>query len=157
MLKNSPLAQEVSGISEVKSNQKEYHLSSDELTAKKRKAIHDFLKLKKDLTKNGYQSGFVFIEEIRSFPWSVLPFSMAVLLSFLIFLYSLMEKPKVIFVLAVATLTALLIQLIILFFGKILEDIEQIKIGYYLLLLNILLIAVVANKQSKKETSASSH
>ena len=83
MLRNSPLAEEVKFISE---NEPTYNLTFKELTLKKKKAITDFVKLKKELTINGYQIGKSFFEDLESPNWILLPFTISILLNlFLVF------------------------------------------------------------------------
>ena len=153
MLKNSPLLEEVKSDSKAKLNGKEYNLTFEELTLKKKKAITDFVKLKKKLTINGYQIGKIFIEDIKTPQWAIFPFTISLLLNLLIIIYSFKEKPKTIFILGVINLALLTVPLIILYFGKIFEDIEQLKIGYYLLVFNLTIIVFQSHSQLKRKNN----
>ena len=153
MLKNSPLLEEVKSDSKAELNGKEYNLTFEELTLKKKKAITDFVKLKKELTINGYQIGKIFIEDIKTPQWAIFPFTISLLLNLLIIIYSIKEKPKTIFILGVINLTLLTVPLIILYFGKIFEDIEQLKIGYYLLVFNLTIIVFQSYSQLKRKNN----
>lgn len=142
ILKNSPLWEEVKSISKTEVNGKEYNLTFAELTVKKQKAITDFVKLKKELTLNCYQIGKLFIEDIETPQWLLFPFTISILLNLILIFYSFTEKPKITLIVSVVNLIMLMIPIIISYLGKIFEDIEQLKIGYYLLVFNLIIIAM---------------
>lgn len=149
LLKNSPLTEEVKSEFKTEPNGKDYNLSFAELTQKKKKAINDFVKLKKELTLNGYQIGKLFIEDIETPQWSLLPFTISILLNLFLIFYSFKEKPKVTLILSIVNLILIIIPLIMLYFGKIFEDIEQLKIGYYLLVFNLVIISFQSYSELK--------
>jgi hypothetical protein len=149
MLKDSPLWEEVKNNPKTELNGKEYNLTFEELTLKKKKAITDFVKLKKELTINGYQIGKFFIDDIESPNWILLPFTISILINLFLIFYSFKEKPKTTLILGVINLTLLITPLIILYIGKIFEDIEQLKIGYYLLVFNLAIIIFQSYSQLK--------
>lgn len=151
MLKNSPLLQEVKSNPEAELNGKEYNLTFEELTLKKEKAIADFVKLKKERTINGYQIGKIFIEDIKTPQWAISPFMISLILNLLLVIYAFKEKPKITFNLSVINLILLTATLIILYLGNIFEDIEQLKIGYYLLMLNLTIISFQSYSQLKRK------
>ena len=151
LLKNSPLLEEVKKDSNTGPNETECKLTYEELTQKKKKAITDFVKLKKELTLNGYQIGKLFIEDIETLQWSLLPFTISIVLNLLLIIFSFNEKPKTTFILGILNLITLIIQLVILYFGKIFEDIEQLKIGYYLLMLNLTIIIYQSYSEFNKK------
>ncbi|NGY37230.1 hypothetical protein FQU23_006845 [Flavobacterium sp. XN-5] len=153
MLKNSPLLEEVKSDSKAELNAKEYNLTFEELTLKKKKAITDFVKLKKELTINGYQIGKIFIEDIKTPQWAIFPFMVSLLLNLFLIIYAFMEKPKATFILGVINLTLLTVPLIILYLGNIFEDIEQLKIGYYLLVFNLTIITLQSYSQLKRKNN----
>lgn len=157
MLKNSPLWEEVKNNPKTELNGKEYNLTFEELTLKKKKAITDFVKLKKEITLNGYQIGKLFIEDIKTPQWPLMPFSFSILINIFLVIYSFKEKPKTILILGMLNIFLLIIPLIMLYFGKIFEDIEQLKIGYYLLMFNLTIIIFESYSQMKpKKTSGNS-
>ncbi|OCB78446.1 hypothetical protein [Flavobacterium crassostreae] len=157
ILKNSPLWEEVKKDSKTELNGKEYNLTFEELTLKKQKAITDFVKLKKELTLNGYQIGRLFIEDIETPQWPLMPFSMSILVNIFLVIYSFKEQPKMTFILGILNIFLLLIPLIMLYFGKIFEEIEQLKSGYYLLTFNLIIIIFESYSQMKpKKTSGNS-
>lgn len=149
ILKNSPLWEDVKKKSKTELNGKEYNLTFEELTLKKQKAITDFVKLKKELTLNGYQIGKLFIEDIKTPQWTLMPFSISILINLFLIIYSFKEKPKTTLILGILNIILLIIPLIMLYFGKIFEDIEQLKIGYYLLLFNLTIIIFESYSQLK--------
>lgn len=151
LLKNSPLTEEVKSEFKTELNGKDYNLSFEELTQKKKKAINDFVKLKKELTLNGYQIGKLFIEDIETPQWPFLPFTISILLNLFLIFYSFKEKPKVTLILSIVNLILIIIPLIMLYFGKIFEDIEQLKIGYYLLVFNLVIISSQSYSELKRK------
>ena len=157
MLKNSPLSEKVINNSKAESNRKEYNFTFEELTLKKKKAITDFVKLKKELTINGYGIGKVFFEDIETPQLALLPFSISILLNLLLVFYSFKEKTKIILIVALINFLMLFISLTLLYFGKILEDIEQIKVGYYLLVFNTIIIILESYFQLKRKNGVHQH
>jgi hypothetical protein len=151
------LREEVKSNPKTEHNGKEYNLTLEELTLKKKKAITDFVKLKKELTINGYQIGKIFIEDIKTPQWAIFPFTISILLNVLLIIYSFKEKPKATFILGIINLILLITPLIILYFGKIFEDIEQLKIGYYLLVFNLIIIVFQSYSQLERKTTANSY
>jgi hypothetical protein len=151
LLKNSPLTEEVKSEFKTVLNGKDYNLSFEELTKKKKKAINDFVKLKKELTLNGYQIGKLYIEDIETPQWPLLPFTISILLNLFLIFYSFKEKPKVTLILSIVNLILIIIPLIMLYFGKIFEDIEQLKIGYYLLVFNLVIISFQSYSELKRK------
>ena len=151
ILKNSPLWEEVKKNSKTELNGKEYNLTFEELTLKKQKAITDFVILKKELTLNGYQIGKLFIEDITTPQWPLMPFSFSILINLFLIIYSFKEKPKTTLILGILNIFLLIIPLIMLYFGKIFEDIEQLKIGYYLLIYNLTIIIFESYSQLKRK------
>ena len=151
LLRNSPLSEKVIDNPKAENNGKEYNFTFEELTQKKKKTITEFVKLKKELTINGYGIGKIFIEDIETPQLALLPFSISILLNLLLIFYSFKEKPKIILILALINVAMLLITLTLLYFGKILEDLEQIKVGYYLLVFNILIIIFESYSQLKRK------
>jgi len=151
ILKNSPLWEEVKSYPKTELNGKEYNLTFEELTLKKQKAITDFVKLKKELTLNCYQIGKLFIDDYKTPQWILLPYLISILINLFIVIYSFKDKPKTTLILGISNITLLIMPLILLYFAKILEDIEQIKIGYYLLLFNLLIIVFESYSQLKRK------
>ena len=66
-------------------------------------------------------------------------------------IYSFKEKPKTTLILGILNIFLLIIPLIMLYFGKIFEDIEQLKIGYYLLIYNLTIIIFESYSQLKRK------
>jgi len=140
------LSEPVTSIYEVEKN---YNLSLDQLILRKKKAIDEFLKLKKKLTQNGYEIGFLFIQDIRSFQWILFPFTVSILINFILIILSFARKIKAVFILSIVNIGLIVLPLIPLYFGNVFEDIEQLKIGFYLLIINLALIAFQSYYQLK--------
>ena len=151
LLKNSPLWEQVKNNPKIEISGKEYNLTFEELTLKKKKAITDFTKLKKELTLNGYQIGKTFLEDIETPQWLLMPFSISIVINIFLVFYSFTKKPKITLILSLLNIFLLIIPLIMLYFGKIFEDIEQLKIGYYLLMFNMILMVFESKSQLKRE------
>ena len=165
-LKNSILAEEVQPtefetktgeISEESKNLKEFHYTFQELKEKKQKTIKGFLAQKNEMTNNGYELGFLFIRQIEikdlknTFDFTLLPFFLSIIIAILLVIFSFLKKWKIIIILTIVNLLLLVTHLIIAYISKSLEDIEQIKFGYYLFTLNLVLIVIETNKVQKKE------
>jgi hypothetical protein len=165
-LKSSILAEEVqpteletkSGEISVESkNQKEFHYTFQELKEKKQKTIKGFLAQKNEMTHNGYELGYLFIKQIditdlkNTFDFTLLPFFLTIIIGVLLVIFSFAKKWKIIIILTILNLLLLVVHLIVAYKSKSLEDIEQIKFGYYLFILNLILIIVETDKVQKKK------
>ena len=164
-LKNSPLEEDVlvtptetkivNGKEIVIPQEKEYHYTFKELTEKKKETIRKFVSLKKEMTSNGYQLAFQFVIQIETknvistIDYTLLPFLLTVIITCLLIYFSFKRKPNIILILSVSNFIILIAHLTLLYLSDYLEDIEQIKFGYYLLLINLILISIEAFKQKK--------
>lgn len=164
-LKNSPLEEDVlvtptetkivDGKEIVIPQEKEYHYTFKELTEKKKETIRKFVSLKKEMTSNGYQLAFQFVIQIEpknvisTIDYTLLPFLLTVIITCLLIYFSFKRKPNIILILSVSNFIILIAHLTLLYLSDYLEDIEQIKFGYYLLLINLVLISIEAFKQKK--------
>lgn len=164
-LKNSPLEEDVlvatnntkivDGKEVVIPQEKEYHYTFKELTEKKKETIRKFVSLKKEMTSNGYQLAFQFVLQIETkniistIDYTLLPFLLTVIMTCLLIYFSFKRKPNTILILSVSNFIILIAHLTLLYLSDYLEDIEQIKFGYYLLLINLVLISIEAFKQKK--------
>jgi hypothetical protein len=148
---HSPLSEEVIIKPKSEVNGKEFNLTFEELTLKKKKAINDFIELKKELTYNGYEMGFLLIQDIKNPQWILLPFAILILISCAQIILSFLEKLKAIFVLGILNICLLILPFIILYMAEFFEDIEQLKIGFYLLLFNLTIIVFESYSQLKRK------
>lgn len=164
-LKNSPLEEDVlvtptetkivNGKEIVIPQEKEYHYTFKELTEKKKETIRKFVSLKKEMTSNGYQLAFQFVIQIETknvistIDYTLLPFLLTVIITCLLIYFSFKRKPNIILILSVSNFIILIAHLTLLYLSDYLEDIEQIKFGYYLLMINLVLISIEAFKQKK--------
>ena len=165
-LKNSTLVEEVQPIElETKAgervvsseNVKEFHYTYEELKEKKQKTIKQFLLQKREMTNNCYQLGIQFIKQIEIKDWKntidfgLLPFFLTIIISVLLVFFSFFEKWKTILILGTVNLLLLITQIILAYKSELLEDIEQIKFGYYTYVLILLLIITETYKEQKKD------
>lgn len=115
---------------------------------------------KKDATKNFYFISTLMLEEttkIKNIGMSdvpVLGFTVILFLSILVLLFSFTNKFKIVLVLSVLNLTILLVSTLILYLN-IIENINQIKIGYYLFVLNTLAIIYFSRRLIKQKRQIS--
>ena len=145
--------------------EKEYHYTFKELSEKKKETIRKFISLKKEMTSNGYQLAFQFViqiepkDVINTIDYTVLPFFMTLIITCLLIYFSFKSKPKIILILSTLNFLILIAHLTVLYLSDYLEDIEQIKLGYYLFLINLVLISMEAYKEKKNErtTLAKTH
>ncbi|AWA31080.1 hypothetical protein HYN48_13840 [Flavobacterium magnum] len=141
LLKNSPLSEVVDeNATEVSENEKEFNYTFEELTLKKQETIKNFNDAKQDLMVNGYEAGFIFISDLPSPPWVLLPYTISIILIFSLVIFSFLKNYRAVFFVGIANLLMLSIPLLLLYLGKIFDDINQIQIGYYLLFYNLILI-----------------
>jgi len=109
------------------------------------------------MTNNGYQLGLLFIRQLdakdlkNTIDFGLLPFFLTIIIAVLAVIFSFLKKWKIIIILTSLNLLLLVTHLIIAYKSKSLEDIEQIKFGYYLFTLNLVLIVIEAYKVQKKE------
>lgn len=162
-LRNSPRQELVEATTdsvnkrEIDLKLKEFRYTSKELADKKREGLSKFLIVKKDMTNNGYQLGFLFIQTLEvnnffdSIDYGFLPFFLTIIITALLVYFAFKRKEKVILFLSALNLLLLMAHLIILYCSSFLEDIEQIKFGYYLFIINLILIFIEAYKIMKTE------
>lgn len=158
-LKNSPLLEpartvtdSVNGKEIDYSNEKEYNYTSKELADKKRETVNKFLIVKNDMTYNGYQLGFLFIvgldshDFFNSIDYGFLPFFLTLIITVLLIYFAFKSEAKTVLILSIVNVLFLILQLIICYYSDLLEDSNQIKFGYYLFTINLVLIALEAYK-----------
>ncbi|MDA6068423.1 hypothetical protein NJT12_02200 [Flavobacterium sp. AC] len=131
---------------------KEYHYASKELADKKREIVNKFLIVKQDMTNNGYQLGFLFIQVLdrndflNSIDYGYLPFFLTLIITVLLIYFAFKRKAKYILILSVLNLLILIVHLVMFYCCEFLEDIYQIKFSYYLFVINLLLISIESYK-----------
>lgn len=148
---HSPLAEEENNNPKTVIDGKEFNLTFDELSLKKEKAIHDFIEIRKELTYNGYELFLQSIEDLKNQAWLSFSFVLLIIICCIQIILSFMEKYKAIFILGIIAICLLLLPFTLLYFAKILEDIEQLKIGFFLLLFNLTNIVFVSYSQFKRK------
>lgn len=134
--------------------EKQFNYTFTELTHKKRETVDRFLKAKNDLTSSGYGLVLQFLQNLiidKSLDYTILPFLLIFIISGLIFYFVFKRKAKVILVLSFVNLILLIVQLTMMYGIGYLEDIDQIKFGYYLFIINLLLIVIEGYKIMKIE------
>ncbi|OXA79154.1 hypothetical protein SAMN05444397_102397 [Flavobacterium aquidurense] len=110
---------------------------------------------KKEFTHNAYFLGFESYKnfEIRFFAdktfYMMLNFTLIIIFTFIMFLISFLKKFKQIIIMSSLNLVFLFTATILLCFWEQIEDIRQIKYGYYLFVLNSILIIVESRKEYK--------
>ncbi|MEN9876832.1 MAG: hypothetical protein RLZZ529_1829 [Bacteroidota bacterium] len=169
-LKNSPLQEELIKPTETKivngkeieiSQEKEYKYTFKELTEKKKETIRKFISLKKEMTSNGYQLAFQFVIQIQpkdiinTIDYKSLPFFLTLIITCLLIYFSFKREPKIILILSISNFIILITHIFLLYLSDYLEDFEQVKYGYYLFLINLVLIIIESFKEkiNNKTTS----
>jgi len=121
-------------------------------------------KAKEDLTYNGYALALYIFTDVDKDDvkysdikdpdlYAFLCYSLALLFSLMISLYAVRKNRKKLVWFGTMSLTAIMIPLAVFYFTGILEDISQIKYGYYLFLMNGVAIVLLALKTHTKERS----
>lgn len=116
------------------------------------------LEARKENTINGYQISYLFIDEslfqketiidltdFRDAAISIC-FSICIFLSAIVFYLSFKNNYFRIQNISIANLIVFLISIILIFFTQVFQDINQIKIGFYLLFLNLIAIVFFLEK-----------
>lgn len=124
----------------------EYQLSQIELNTKNEQAIQDFLQSQKRMTFNGYQLGIFGFETIS---YLILPYTLNLILLILLVIFAFKNKYKKLYIFGIINIIVLLIPLLILYFLKFITDLDQLKIGYYLIVINLLIITRLSYIESK--------
>ena len=97
------------------------------------------------MISNGYDLGSEFLKDTSQIIY--LPFTIVITLCLLSLYLSYKEKFKLIFILSISNFCLLIIPLILFYMAEYLEDIAQIKFGYYMLLSNQILINYFSFKE----------
>ncbi|MCI9844735.1 hypothetical protein [Flavobacterium pectinovorum] len=162
LLKNSPLSEVVKTksihqdsvlvIIDSDSNTKEFQYTFNELKKKKQETVNRFLSLRDEATMNGYQLGIQFVQNLESnnFLDSInvldLPFFLILIITCLLIYFSFKKKTKALLILSVLNLLLLVGYLLMYFSTGFFEDINQVKFGYYLFVINSILIIIESYK-----------
>ncbi|UUC47239.1 hypothetical protein [Flavobacterium cerinum] len=158
-LKDGPALEMISSFpeKEIKANEKEYHLSSGELFQLKEQAIETFLKKKKELTYNGYEMSFFRTDTgDNRFSLEYAFFTIIILLCGLQS-FSLFKERYVLSVISgLITIVLSVGALLFLYLCEILEDSNQVKYGYYLFVLQLVLLLYMSFKLKMTENNNSS-
>jgi hypothetical protein len=169
-LKNSPLEEElieptltkiVNGKEIEISQEKEYKYTFKELTEKKKETIRKFISLKKEMTSNGYQLAFQFVIQIQpkdiinTIDYKSLPFFLTLIITCLLIYFSFKREPKIILILSISNFIILITHIFLLYLSDYLEDFEQVKYGYYLFLINLVLIIIESFKEKTNNKTTS--
>ena len=110
---------------------------------------------KKEFTHNAYFLGFESYKnfEIRFFAdktfYMMLNFTLIIIFTFIMFLISFRKKFKQIIIMSSLNLVFLFTATILMCFWEQIEDIRQIKYGYFLFVLNSILIITESGKECK--------
>lgn len=130
-----------------------------EMPDSKESRLKAFLEKKRELTHNGYGLAFSVFKDLSINPFEInylfLPFTVIMILIFLAVFYAYKEKIKKVLILNIIILLLLLGSLIWHYLGDLLEDINQIKLGYYLFtILSIIQIflTTISLRTSKSKT-----
>jgi hypothetical protein len=121
-----------------------------------------FIEMQNEWTLNAYKIGF--LESIKDFEIDFLKdigfyislcFFLFIFASGAMFILSFTIKYNTIFLLAILNLALLICATLLSYFGKVLDEFSQIKYGYYLFILNSILIIMISKKKQnlKKKNS----
>ena len=132
-------------------------IEKQKIIAKEKIAKEDwFKKTKEEYTYNAYFLGFGNYKEfeIRFFLdktfYIMLNFSLIIIFTFMMLITSFRKKFKQIMVMSFANLIFLSVATFSLYFFDLIEEIEQIKYGYYLFVINSILIIVESKNKCQK-------
>lgn len=113
---------------------------------------------RKGNTISGYEMAFCIFNkfEIQDLSdlgfYCFLCFFIVLIISAIQFYFSFINKFKVIYLLGLINVTLVISPILLFYFDGLLEDMNQIKYGYYLLTINILTIIILSKKTMKNES-----
>lgn len=131
--------------------------SAEKADLKREKAIK---KNRKEWTFNAYKLGTYAFENSSELKWSdlkefdllaLIGFTFILLLSIVLLITSFVKKWIAVRNLAITNLVLALFSILIFYFTTVLEDITQIKYGYYLFLINTLAIIILSQKAVQRQ------
>ncbi|OYU81210.1 MAG: hypothetical protein CFE23_05440 [Flavobacterium sp. BFFFF1] len=125
---------------------KEFHLTYDELKQKKVLAIQRFIDGKAKATLSGYQLGLL---AVNDFSWEfniMFAFTIVLILCVCQLFMSFTGRYKWVFITGCCNAVLSLFPFAAAFHDGAIEDLSQIKFGFYLFYTNVLLITYVSNK-----------
>ncbi|THF49879.1 hypothetical protein E6C50_11030 [Flavobacterium supellecticarium] len=161
LLKGGPALETVPLLSEQGINineNKEHHLSSDELFLLKEQAIEAFLKKKSELTYNGYEMSFFSTNTVTSrFRLEYSFFTMVILLCGMQAFSLFKERYSLSVIFGLINIVLSVGLFLLLYFSGILEDINQIKYGYYLFMIHLVLLLYMSFELKKKKIESIKH
>lgn len=118
-----------------------YQVASGPETAEDRKnIIYEFLSARDNMTLNGYEIGLTSLSDSSADQLFIIP----IFLNILIFVFALKSKAKSLFYTSLLNIIFCLAWLSLMYFEHILEDINQVKFGFYLFVLNLIVICYLA-------------
>jgi len=115
-------------------------VSRPETDEDRKNIVYEFLQARENMTLNGYEIGFRFFTDFSVMQLFIIP----VLLNLLILLYAFKNNGKRIFYLSITNIAFCIAWLIWMYLSGSLEDIKQIKFGFYLFFINSIVIGYAA-------------
>mgnify|MGYP007043759019 FL=1 len=113
------------------------------------------------MTSNGYQLAFQFVIQIQpkdiinTIDYKSLPFFLTLIITCLLIYFSFKREPKIILILSISNFIILITHIFLLYLSDYLEDFEQVKYGYYLFLINLVLIIIESFKEKTNNKTTS--
>lgn len=112
---------------------------------------------RKSNTSSGYEIAFCIFNKFElqdlsdSGFYCFLCFFIVLIISTIQFCFSFINKFKVIYLLGLINLTLVIFPMLSFYFAEILEDINQIKYGYYLFIINTIILLLLSKKMMKND------
>ena len=125
-----------------------FQMCSDESRFKKSVKYYSRERTKDETTENAYQLSLfdTLGQERFYFDWVLVPFTLIILGAVVILVFSLRNHFFALRFICYLNLGLTLLFLSLMFFGLLLEDFTQIKYGYYLFVLNTIVIIILSKK-----------
>lgn len=123
-------------------------------------SLEDLREVKKEHTFNAYEFSYDVIKDfkIKNFKeasfCSYLIYPLIIVLSIIILIQAFRDKFKLNLVLSIINIFLLFISLLLMISEEMIENIKQLKIGWYLFLLNSLLILYLSYQKGFKESKS---
>ncbi|RWX01501.1 hypothetical protein [Flavobacterium cerinum] len=129
-------------------------VTPEELRIEQEKSL---IESRKGNTASGYEMAFYIFNKFElqdlsdSGFYYFLCFFIVLIISIILFYFSFKNKFRIIYLLSLINLVLVIFPMLSFYFAEILEDLNQIKYGYYLFIINTIILLLLSRKIMKKD------
>lgn len=131
-------------------------LTPEQLHAEQEESL---IENRKSNTSSGYEIAFCIfnkfeLQDLSDLGFYVfLCFFIVLIISIIQFYFSFLNKFKVIYLLGLVNVILIISPILLLYFDGLLDDVNQIKYGYYLFIINTIILLLLSKKMIKNDFS----